>query len=249
MGYWEDANQILEEFLKSLGKQEKKEFLLLSQKWGVVSSALEDKIKALSELEDLSRNQLYKLDLYKEFLSESRKQINKYSQVASEIISDNQKIFAQTGLESTQEIISLVNVRFNRLPVQAVENFIGMSQEGSPLFELLKKSYPESVTKLTDTLLKSIALGNNPRETARLMAVDMDFNLTRALRIARTEQMQLFRETSKMQMEESGVVKGFELITEEDACELCLSQKGKNFEFNENPELHIGCRCGYLPVL
>jgi len=77
----------------------------------------------------------------------------------------------------------------------------------------------------------------------------MNGNLTRALRIARTEKMQIFRESSKMQMEESGVVKGYEFIAEEDACELCQSQVGKIFEFNESLELPPYCRCGYLPVL
>jgi len=81
------------------------------------------------------------------------------------------------------------------------------------------------------------------------MKDDMNGNLTRALRIARTEQMQVFRESSKMQMDESGVVKGYELIAEEDACELCQSQTGKIFEFKEEPDLHPYCRCAFLPVV
>lgn len=247
--YWNRANIILNEFQENLHKAEKKEFLLLAKEWGIVINSLEDKIKALSELGVLTKDQLYRQDAYKELLIDSKKQIGKYSQKATEIISENQRIFAQAGLENSQEIISLVNVRFNKLPVKVIENFIGISQTGSPLYELLQKSYPETVTKLTNTLLESVALGRNPIETARLMKNDMDGNLTRAIKIARTEQMTIFRETSKMQMEESGVVKGYELIAEPDACELCMSQVDKIFEFNESPDLHPNCRCGFLPVL
>lgn len=246
--YWNQANKILEEFLDNLEKAEKKEFLLLANNWGVVANSLEEKIKVLAELKVKTRDQLFREEKYKQFLQVAKREIGKYSQIANEIITENQLVFAKAGLLSSQEMISLVRVSFTRLPIKAVENFIGMSQQGSPLYKLLEKSYPETVSKLTNTLLESVALGRNPIETAKIMQNDMDGNLSRALRIARTEQMQVFRETSKMQMQESGVVKGYELITEPDACELCLSQAGKVFEFNESPDLHPNCRCGFLPV-
>src|SRR5574340_456227 len=103
--YWDQARKTLDKFLVNLEKAEKKEFLLLADKWGVVSSALEGKIKALAELPIKTKDQLYRETVYKEFLVTSKTQITKYSQVANEIISDNQMIFAKAGLQSSQEII------------------------------------------------------------------------------------------------------------------------------------------------
>ena len=51
---------------------------------------------------------------------------------------------------------------------------IGVSSfDGSPLFELLKKDYPETITKLSNTLITSTAFGRDPRVTVKLMKVDL----------------------------------------------------------------------------
>lgn len=249
MSYQDEARTILYGYLTRLEKQEKREMLLLSKQWGSVSSELEELIKKLSEEEFKTENELFKLDLYKKFLVQSKQQVNHFSELAGEIIKDNQKIFGSMGIESTQEIIKVFGVRFNYLPLEAINNMIGISQEGSPLYELLKKSYPDTVTKLTQTLINSVALGRNPRETARLMKVDMTGNLARALRIARTEQMNIFRETSLMQMRESGVVSKWEWIAERNACEKCLKNNGKEFDLNQSMDSHPNCRCAELPVV
>jgi SPP1 gp7 family putative phage head morphogenesis protein len=247
MPYVDKSRETIEKFQSRLMREEKEEFLLLAKKWNVVYSTIEEKILSLSTLENLSRNQLYQLELYKDFLKIAKQQITKYSKETAEIIAGKQLEFATQGITSIRNI--LLDVKFNQLPLTAIEKFIGQSQEGGTLYSLLQNSYPETVGNLTNTLLRGIALGDNPTKIARMMKNDMDGNLTRALRIARTEQMFIFREASKMQMEESGVLKGYELIAEPDACDLCLSQTDKLFRFEDNPELHPNCRCAYLPVI
>ena len=248
MSYQEEARKLLLEFLDNLDKAEKQEFLLLSSKWTVIEKSLEEKILALASKETLTPNQLYQSDLYKEFLVEAKKQVTQFAKEAGEIVAENQLRFAQAGLAVTQSELSLLKIKFNSLPIQVIKNFIGKSKEGTPLFELLKASYPETVTQLTDTLLRGIALGYNPEKTARLMAEDMSGNLTRAFRIARTEQMNVFRQTSTMQMQEAGL-KEWEWLAEEDACEDCASQNGKRFPLDEAMDTHPNCRCATLPVI
>lgn len=249
MPYQDEARKILYEVLNKLDRQEQKEMILLANKWGVVANTLNELIQKLAEKEIKSANQLYQLELYKEFLAISKNQVTKFSADASTIIARNQVIFAEAGLSSTQEMIELVTVRFNRLPIQAVNNMIGFSSDGSPLYELLKKSYPETVDKLIDTLISSTALGRNPQVTARLMKESMDGNLSRALRIARTEQMNVLRETSRMQMEKSGVVSEWERIEQEDACEDCAAENGKRYSLGESFDTHPNCRGSLLPIV
>jgi SPP1 gp7 family putative phage head morphogenesis protein len=249
MSYQDEARKVLNDYLDKLGKQEKREMLLLANQWGSVSKELDKLIKKLAEAEFKTENELFKLDLYKSFLVQSKQQANHFAELAGEIISDNQKIFAEAGIESTQEVIKIFNVRFNHLPLEAVNNMIGISQNGSPLYELLKKSYPKTVNNLTHTLINSIALGRNPIQTARLMKADMGGNLTRALVIARTEQMNIFRETSLMQMRKSGVVNKWEWLAEKNACEKCLANNGKEFDLDESMNTHPNCRCAELPIV
>lgn len=115
------------------------------------------------------------------------------------------------------------------------------------MYKLFEKSYPESISKLADTLINATALGYNPEKTARLLAQSMDGNLTRALVIARTEQMNVLRETSIMQMKESGVCKGWIRIEQPDACSECAEVNGKHYSFDESFDSHPNCRGASIP--
>ncbi len=251
MPYSKDVKKILYAYLTNLEKKERTEFLLLAKKWGVISSSLEETITKLVEkmvAKELTENQLFQSKLYIQFLKESKTQVINFSKQAGEIIADNQLYFAKAGISSTVEEFDLLGIEFNKLPLKTINNFIGVSKEGTPLFNLLQKSYPETVTKLTNTLLKGVALGYNPTKTANLMKIDMNGNLTRALRIARTEQMNIFRETSLMQMSEAGL-ENWEWLAESDACEFCSEQNGKEFPLSESMDTHPNCRCATLPVV
>lgn len=248
MPYGKDAHDLLRDYLEKLTKREQAEFIRLSMVWENISAELEGLISKLSQLENLTEDQLYRLSLYREFLEESRVATNTYSRIAEGIIIDEQKVFAQLGIQSAQDLIGVSF--FNRINFDAVKFMIGNTREGTPLFDLLQKSYPETVDRITQTLIDSMALGRNPIETARLLRADMDGNLNRALLVSRTEQMRVFREAQVEQYLESGLVTGLELITEPDACEICLDiEDGNPYPLDYNFDLHPNCRCGIAPVL
>lgn len=251
MSYESDAKAILIKFLDRLERKEQKEFLLLTQYWNTIQDEISSTIEKLAAKEFKSENQLYLLGQYKLFLRQSQEQISLYSQIASGVISDNQRTFGAAGIESTQEMISLEANFFNKLPVEVINNFIGKSfYDGSKLDDtLFAKSYPDYISQVKDTLLNSIALGKNPRETARLIRKECNAPLWQSLRLARTEQLTIFRETSLMQMKESGVVSEWEWIAEKDACDYCLGNNGKRFSLEIGMETHPNCRCGQLPIV
>ena len=82
MSYQSDAKEILNSFLNKASNYENKEILLLADRWKGVSSHLEELITKLSEKEILSPDQLFKLDLYKQFLKESQAEVEKYNNFA-----------------------------------------------------------------------------------------------------------------------------------------------------------------------
>lgn len=250
MPYQKEAREILSIFLDRLLLREKKEFVLLANKWGVVETELNVMIQKLAEKEVKSENQLYNLALYKEFLSTSKTQIKNYSNIASKIISYEQKNFGKAGLEVTQSMIELETRFFQRLPVDVINNFIGKSfYDGAKLDDtLFLRSYSAYAEKTKDLLLQGVALGRNPRETARLIRKESNAPLWQSLRLARTEQLNIFRETSLLQMKESGVCKGWERIEEDDACDECKEANGKIFSLDEPFDTHPNCRGAMLPV-
>ena len=242
-----EAHTELLSFLDKLDRREKAEFLLLTNSWEDVSSSIDGLIKKLSKLENLSEDQLYRLGLYKDFLQQARGVTEDYALVAGKLIQNERKEFALLGIEAAQ---SLLPGFYNKLPVTAINVMIANTKEGTPLFNLLMESYPQTVDSITKTLIESMALGRNPIETARLLAEDMDGNLMRALRIARTEQLNDFREAQTLQYQESGLVTGVDLVTEPNACEECLSEAENNpHDLGWLPDIHPNCRCGLAPVL
>ncbi|MEP0862687.1 MAG: hypothetical protein HRF52_14740 [Ignavibacterium sp.] len=248
MGYQKDQHELLLEFMDLLQNREKAEFVRLVTAWQSISQDLEAQIKRLSELKNISEDQLFRLELYKQFLEESRVIITVYNGIASEIILNEQEVFAKLGLQSAQE---LIGVNFsNRLNINDVKYMIGRTREGSGLFDILQESYPITVERITNTLIESMALGRGPEETARLLSEDMDGNLNRALLIARTEQISIFREAQTLQYKESGLVTAKEWLAEPDACELCLEKSANSpYPLDEVMDSHPNCRCAWLPIL
>jgi hypothetical protein len=246
----EEAHKRLEEYLRTLDIREKKEFVKLTIAWQDVSSELDRAITKLSKLENLSENQLYQLELYKRFLRDSKEVIQGYDLIASGIITNEQEMFAKLGLISSQE---LIGVEFsNKLNYEAVKFMVGNSKEGTPLYDLLKKSYPETVDRINTTLINSMALGRSPVETARLLQADMDGNLARALRVARTEQINVFREVQSMQYQQSGIVKAKDWVGTDDEklCEICSAGIDNSpYPLDTVMDSHPNCRCSWSPVL
>lgn len=231
----------IEEVLEKLLRVEKEEFLFFAKKWGLVEKSLEGNIQKLIEVQPLTRNQLYKLDSYKEFLLESKKEITKFNSLVSNTIANKQEEFINESKDF------LLKIGLNKVHSKVVNKMIGFSKEGMPLFELLNKSYPETVIKITDILIESTALGRNPLVTARLMKEEMLGNLNRAIRIARTEQLNSFREANRLQLIESKIVDSWIWIAEPDACEYCLERAGKAYPLSESMDTHPNCRCGLAP--
>lgn len=246
--YQKEAKQVLDAFLARAFRYETAELAFLAKKWEGVSDKLDVLIQELATKEIKSLDQLYKLDLYQKFLRQSQFEVAKFTNLAIETVKDGQSFFTHIGLDATQDMIGLVTTRFNHIPFNAVNNLIGLSSQGSKLETLFAKSYPQSVEKLTQTLINATAFGWNPEKTARLLAANMDGNLARAMTIARTEQMNVLRITSIEQMQQSGVVKGWIRVEQDDAPdELCQEMNGKHFKFDEPFDTHPNCRGATVP--
>lgn len=247
--YWKRALEIQQEYLKKLEKQDLETLNLITGKYTDLVHSLENEIIKLSKIKNKTEAEIIRMEIYQTFLRDLEKETVKYNIVVDNIISAKQSIFIQLGLNSTQDIIKLVNVNFQKLNPKALNWMIGNSIEGGRLFTLLQKSYPQTVSKITNTLIESVTIGRNPVATARLIKEDMDLNLARALRIARTETITAYRESAREQMKESGIIKQWEWLSEPDACDFCSEKNGKRFPIDEPFDTHPNCRCVDLPVI
>jgi SPP1 gp7 family putative phage head morphogenesis protein len=244
-----EAKAFLFRFMDELRKKEAFEMVVLSNGYSDVIASLQDAINAISSLDAKSLNQLFREKRFRDFLQQADAQLSVYANNSGSLIGTIQTQFAQAGLQTTQGLLTTLTREFNLLPVDAINNIIGFTSDGSPLVDILLKRYGDSYKDVAQTLITSTAQGLNPKETAKLIGESLQGNLSDTLRIARTEQMRAFREASLMQMQESGVVDGWEWITEPDACEFCESMEGKVFPLDESMDTHPNCRCIQSPYI
>jgi len=111
---------------------------------------------------------------------------------------------------------------------------------------------------MTQALMDGTALGWNPRKTARaalgapgLSSGGMARGLGRIMTIARTEQLRVYREASRMQYQASGVVDGYKRISAKDdrVCMACLIADGTFYPLSEPLADHPNGRCALIPCV
>lgn len=150
---------------------------------------------------------------------------------------------------STAELARQFNVAgpaFDQIVRRAQERIVSRMQPLSA----------EAMAQMRRELIRGITVGANPRVTARrmLQRLERQFagGLTRALRIARTEQLDAYRAGNALVDEaNTEVLQGWTWVAALDdrTCIACVSMHGRQFPTTTpGPEGHVQCRCDRVPV-
>ena len=211
--------------------------------------------------------QLWRLSRYRSLLRQTNAEFEQYVAYAAPQIASEQAALGALALEHAERAVQMsffeygiVGTAFNRLPVSAIEHYIGLSGSGMPIGELLQLRMiraadgtvlPGVWDRLTKTLLDGVATGRNPRATAVLMADDLALGLQKALTIARSEQMRVYRLANAEAYRESGVVREHLRLTAHDGrvCGACLADEGTAYPLSEPIPDHPNGRCTGAPAL
>lgn len=258
--------QVLREFREALRLREAAQMAEMALRYAQIERVLTDKMELLAV--DLAAKQaagevvtegaLYRMERYRELHAQALLELERYSgQYALPLIEAEQAYYGEMGIRSAQMAMMAqleaggINIAWNRLPVEAIQNMIGMAGDGSPLARLLAKSYPAAMDGMIQQLIASTALGINPRQTARNMVNGFGMGLDRVLVLARTEQLRAFRTASTAQYRESGIVKGFRRLVTQDTrtCLACLASDGEWFDVAAELTDHPCGRCAAVAVL
>lgn len=208
--------------------------------------------------ETVPRSKLIRLERYRRLVAQIRDEMQRYLTQAADLIAQEQRRLIALGLTQSTDILRTMltdgglYTGFDVLPIDALEALIGLAGDGSPLYNLLRASYPEAVEGLTQALVDAILKGVNPRETARLMRDGFGVGLNRALNIARTEQLRAYRVASLQNYQRSGLVEGYKRLSARDSrvCPACLmADNGQVYPLTTPFEEHPQGRCTPVPVV
>lgn len=142
--------------------------------------------------------------------------------------------------------------RWDRLPVEAVSDLVGFTADGSPLRDLLDELGDSASQAVRDGLIEGLAIGQNPREIARRIRKELGGNLTRLLRISRTETLRAYREATRRNYQANDdIIAGWRWLAAKQArtCVMCLAMDGTFHTLDEHLDDHPNGRCAYVPVL
>lgn len=252
---------LMRSFKASLLREESAQMRQMANAWLGVERALDGQMAALAErMANVKRDggtvaqgMLWQESRYRRLLSQLTDELGKYTRYADRAITDRQAQLARLGIDHAARAIEAQGVRagFARLPVEAVQNMVGLAGDGSPLRTLLTASWPDAAEGLTQQLIRGVALGWNPRRTARAMAAGSTRSLDRMMRVARTEQLRTYREASLSSYRNSGVVSGHRRLCSHDrrVCGSCLADEGTLYDLNTTMPEHVQGRCVSVPVV
>jgi SPP1 gp7 family putative phage head morphogenesis protein len=258
----------LDEWRERLGAEEAAELRRMTRAWLQIENSLQAEIDNLAEYleglrqagETITPARLLQMERYQSLIAQAREEHDRFAQQQARVITEGQRQAVVNGVGMAQDTIEAAGLdggvralQFNRLNAEAVNIAVGFAGDGTPLYNLLRTSYPETVIRLTDNLVNGLAMGIGPRATARLMAQAMAGNLDRALTVARTEQIRALRVANLEQMQTSGVVAGYVRRAQRSSnvCPACIALDGTVYRTLEAAsfEAHPNCACVAQPVL
>ena len=193
---------------------------------------------------------LWQMDRYQALILQVQHEIARYvdeyavGAVSMEQI-DMVRLAAQHFADEAQ---AQIGITFSRLPVEAVLRMAGKASDGSPLRQVLLKSWPTAVDHLTTQLVNGVALGWNPRKTAKAMRDGVDTGLDRMIGIARTETIGAYRLAQYDAALSTGRVRGFRRLAARQArtCLACLADDGHFYPADDMPGDHFQGRCRWI---
>lgn len=256
--------RVAAEFRAALLRRERAAASEMVRAYGQVWRRLRDQINALTQRyhdaqaagEDVSEAWLFEFDRLQALLDQTEREIAGFARHVDESVKAQQREAIDAAGRHARALTRAaypaeVAIRFTEVPTDALEDLVGFLQDGSPLRSLLDELGPEASESMRKTLITGLATGLGPREIARQAKAALGNNLTRALRIARTETLRAYREaTRRNYLENSDIVPGWIWLSALDkrTCLVCLLQHGTKHKLEEELNDHPNGRCSMLPM-
>ncbi len=232
----------------------------LARLWAPSYRYLKQQADALAKLiqerrdagEPVELEYIYSHQRYKAMAEQARKMIREYSRAAAGQISGAEAEVYEIGKQNGQQLISIAEpddpmwTRVNRRETRIMD---GMTANGSPLYDLLNKSYSETMDAITKSLTIGISTGQGSSWIAQQLTDAGLIPEQRALLIARTEVNRAYRQSNWEQMQSSRAIKGYRrMCYPPTACFACLELDGEFYPVGTEPCDHPNGKCSFVPV-
>lgn len=255
--------RLVEQFSDELQRSASGAVRVMARRWIEIEAGLQEAIERLAqEIEqeggDIRRSRLLSMERYRALLVEVELEIGRYvDSVAVGAIEGLTDEGRGVAVENSRHLIGAVaneEVRnaFGGLVVAPTERIVAIAQLGQPLNALLSRAYPATAEAITQVLIQGVALGWNPRKTAREVVKNgLSQGLNHILLVARDQQMRHYRAASRERYRASGFVTRYRRIATKDerTCVACLALDGTEYPIDVAMPTHPQDRCETIPIV
>ena len=206
--------------------------------------------------QEVSPAWLFRQERYQQLLRDLDREFQRYGAKSADIIEGRRLTEAARGARDAATLVETgivengVSASFNRLPSGAIESLVGNLRADTPLSKLFDSFGPDASNAARALIRDGVALGYNPNKVARQMKDALNVPLWRAQRIARTEALRAYRQSTQATYEEnSDIVQMWEWVASSSrrTCAACLALDGKLFPLRKPLPGHPNCRCTSVP--
>lgn len=208
---------------------------------------------AIEAIESPSVAQIKALPQYKRLLKHSTDELDRFTVYLETVIQTSATDAVGLGLSHSHELVSaMLQGKFGGLKTNVVVPLLDYLRRDGPLFERIAKITYATSAGVTDTIIKGVGLGYNPRKIAESIQDAFGGGLTDALRNVRTVQIYSYRDSARANyMASDGIVSQWIWYAELDAdtCLSCVAQHGTLHDLDETLDDHYNGRCAALPYI
>lgn len=191
---------------------------------------------------------------YQSLIRQAQIEIQNYSSGVLRFIEAQQRSAINLGQDHAAELIQRgADITFARLPTEAIQEMVGVLEDGSPLASVLDKLGVEASEKIREHLVSGLGSGHGVAKIARRIREDISGPQWKALRLARNEVMRAYRQSSlATYAANSDVLDGWYWISARSTrtCVACWDLHGTFFPLSKTffPG-HVCCRCSSVPAV
>lgn len=271
-----DVFELADDFRRQLIAREREATRLMFQAYAEAVAALRAEAEryaarlqeAIMAGEEISPSWAFRSGNMQAFTAAYERELANLARTALPLIEDLQAYAARLGVDQmalgmmSQELedrlrragidlTTALESSWSRPSIDIYTDLVGQLQDGKPLATLLEKAAGESAAAMRREILRSTVLGKGPRELARRIQGHLGGNLTRALRIARTEMLRASRTATQASYEANKHLVGgwvWHSALDNRTCIACASKHGSEHPVTETLQSHPNCRCSMVPI-
>jgi len=252
---------ISERYRKALAKREAKAVKRLVASYKTVFDALNAEMAGILAGAKANPSSVYRARRMAAFLAQAEAELSAVAPDAVAVVTAGQSQAVRDAVQAASEQLKATGVPIGAgikaaggiegFADRAVAAYVGTAGNGSPLTELFAKLSTSGAQVAHDQMLTALTLGFGMDRTGEMLKNAIGISLTRAMTIARTEQMRAYRGARIGYLRENAEhVAGWVWHADRSwrTCPVCLALDGSFHELSEDFASHPACRCSPVSV-